>query len=83
MRIVDMPCWRGELDDQVHHRLLRGDVEAGGRLVGDQQLRPAGERQRDDHALAHAAGELEGIGVVALLRPRDAHLLEDGDRPCR
>ena len=28
-----------ELDDQVHHRLLGGDVEAGGRLVRDQQLR--------------------------------------------
>ena len=71
---------RGELDDQVHHRLLRGDVEAGGRLVGDQQLRPAGERQRDHHALAHAARELERIGVIALARARDAHLIEDLDR---
>ena len=26
-----------QLGDQVHHRLLRGHVEAGGRLVGDQQ----------------------------------------------
>ena len=68
-----------QLDDQVHHRLLRGDVEAGGRLVGDQQLRPAGQRQRDDDALAHAARQLEGIGVVALLGPGDAHLLEDVD----
>ena len=26
-----------QLGDEVHHGLLRGDVEAGGRLVGDQQ----------------------------------------------
>ena len=69
-----------QLGDQVHHGLLRGDVEAGGRLVGDQQLRLAGERQRDDDALAHAAGQLERIGVIALARARDAHLVEDLDR---
>ena len=68
-----------QLHDQVHHGLLRGDVEAGGGLVSDQQLRPAGQRQRDDDALAHAARQLERIGVIALLRPCDAHLLEDGD----
>ena len=69
-----------ELDHEVHHGLLRGDVEAGGRLVGDQELRPAGERERDHDALAHAAGELERIGVVALARARDAHLIENLDR---
>ncbi len=68
-----------QLHDQVHHRLLGGDVEAGGGLIRDQELRPAGERESDHHALAHAARELERIGVVALLRPRDAHLLQDGD----
>ena len=75
-----MPRCARQLDDQLHHRLLRGDVEAGGRLVGDQQLRLAGQRQRDDDALAHAAGQLERIGVVALARPRDAHLIEQLDR---
>ena len=69
-----------ELDDELHHGLLGGHVEAGGRLVGDQQLRPAGERQRDHDALAHAARQLERIGVVALARPRDPHLVEDLDR---
>ena len=58
----------GELDDQVHDGLLRGDVEAGGRLVRDQELRIAGERQRDHDALAHAAGQLERIGMIALAR---------------
>ena len=74
-----MPRCLRQLHDQVHHGLLRGDVEAGGGLVGDQQLRPAGERQRDHHALAHAARQLERIGVIALLRARNAHLLEDRD----
>ena len=37
---------------------LHGDVERGRGLVGDQQLRLAGERDRDRDALAHAAGEL-------------------------
>ena len=71
-----MPRSRVRLDRQIHHRLLGGDVEAGGGLVGDQELRAAGERQRNDHALAHAAGQLERIGVVALLRARDAHQVE-------
>ena len=69
-----------QLDDQIHHRLLRRDVEAGGRLVGDQELRIAGQRQRDDHALAHAAGQLERIGVVALARAGDLDLLQRLDR---
>ena len=72
-----------QLDHEVHHGLLGGDVEAGGRLVGDQELRPAGERERDHHALAHAARQLERIGVVALARPRDAHLVERPRSPAR
>ena len=70
----------GQFDDQVHHRFLRGDVEPCGRLVGDQQLRIAGQRQRDHHALTHAAGELERIGVIALARPRDLDLFQRLDR---
>ena len=70
----------GQFHDQLHHRLLGGDVETGGRLVGDQELRAAGERQCDDDALAHASGKLERIGVVALARPRDPNLIEQLDR---
>ena len=44
---------------------LDGDVERRGRLVGDQQLGVAGQRHRDHHALAHAAGELVRIFVAA------------------
>ena len=35
---------------------LHGDVERRRRLVRDQELRVAGERDRDHHALPHAAG---------------------------
>ena len=70
----------GEFDDQVHHGLLRGDVEAGGRLIRDQKLRIAGERQCDHDALAHAAGEFERIGVIALAGAGDLDLLQRLDR---
>ena len=68
-----------QLHHEVHDGLLGRHVEAGGRLVGDEQARPAGQCQRNDDALAHAAGELERIGVIALLGPRDADLLQDVD----
>ena len=71
----------GQFDDEVHHRLLGRDVEAGGRLVGDQKPRTAGQRQRDHDPLAHAARQLERIGMIALARPRDLDLLERRDRP--
>jgi hypothetical protein len=69
-----------QLDDEIHHRLLRSHVEAGRRLVGDQKLGTAGERERDHHALTHAARQLERIGVIALARAGDPHLIEHLDR---
>ena len=51
--------------DQLQDLRLDGDVERGGRLVGDQQRRPADQRHRDHRALAQAAGKLERIGVAA------------------
>ena len=69
-----------QLHDQIHHRLLRGDVEAGGRLVRDQELRIAGQRQRDHDALAHAPRKLERIGVIALAGTGDLDLLQRLDR---
>lgn len=78
------PPLAGQLGDQVHHRLLRGDVQSGGRFVGDQQSRLARQGDGDDDALAHAAGELERVGGIAFLRAGDAHLAEHLDRgfPC-
>ena len=46
---------------------LDGDVERGGRLVGDQEQRPVQQRNRDRDPLAHAAGELVRIGVQPLV----------------
>ncbi len=68
------------LDDQIHHRLLGGDVEARRRLVRDQKLRIAGQRKRNDDALAHAARQLERIGMIALARAGDLDLLQRLDR---
>ena len=53
---------------------------AGGRLVRDQELRIAGQRQRDHDALAHAAREFERIGVIALAGTGDLDLLQRLDR---
>ena len=68
---------------QLEDLRLDGDVERGGRLVGDQQLRPAGERHRDHHALAHAAREPVRIVVEAPLGRRDAHAAQHLDRAAR
>ena len=59
---------------------LDGDVEGGGRLVGDQDVGAVGQRHRDHHPLALAAGELVRVGAEALLGVADADLgqeLED------
>ena len=44
-----------QFGDQFDDTRLNGDVERGGRLVGDEKLRLAGEGHRNQHALAHAA----------------------------
>ena len=44
-----------QVAQQVEDLRLHGDVERGGRLVGDQQVGLAGQRHGDHHALAHAA----------------------------
>ena len=44
--------------EQLEHLRLHRDVERGGRLVGDQDLRLAEQRHGDHHALPHAAREL-------------------------
>ena len=68
MRMIAAPRLLLQLAHQIEDLRLDGDVERGGRLVGDQELGIAGERHRDHHALAHAAGELVRIVVEALLR---------------
>ena len=52
----------GEVADKLQDLRLHRHIERCRRLVGDQQLRPAGQGRRDDDALALAAGELVRIG---------------------
>ena len=66
--------------DQVEDLGLDRDVQRGGRLVGDQQLRLAGQRHGDHHPLAHAAGELVRVVVEPLRGPRDADQPQHLDR---
>ncbi len=56
---------------QVEDLRLDRHIERGGRLVGNQQARLAGERHRDHHALAHAARKLMRILRRTALRRRD------------
>ena len=58
-------------------------VERGRRLVGDQQLRLAGQRHRDHRALPHAARQPMRMLVEALRGRRDAHPLEHLERALR
>ena len=51
--------------EQVEDLGLHGHVERGRGLVGDQELGAARQRDGDDHALPHAAGQL----VRVLLQP--------------
>ena len=65
-----------QLAEQAENLRLDRDVERGRRLVGDQQLRLAGERHRDHCPLAHPAGELVRVVLQAHLRARDPDPVE-------
>ena len=71
---------RLELGEEREDLGLDGHVERRRRLVGEQQLRPAGQRHRDHHALPHAAGELVREIGKALARRRDLDLIEQLER---
>ena len=75
---------RAPLGAQIAHQLddfrLHGHVERGGRLVGDQEVRTACERDGDHHALTHAAGQLVRVIVHAPLRRGDADARQRLDR---
>ena len=68
-----------QVGDQVEDLALDRHVERRRRLVGDQQVGPAGERHRDRDALALAAGELVRIGVDAPRRVGQADTVEQRD----
>ena len=71
------------LAQQLEDLRLHRHVQRGRRLVGDDERRPAGERDRHHHALPHAAGQLVRIVVDALVGIDDLHRAQqiDGARP--
>ena len=75
-----MPPSRAIAAQEIEDLRLHGHVERGRRLVGEQQPGRAGDRHRDDNALAHAAGHFVRIDAQPLLRRRDADLAEEVDR---
>ena len=64
---------------QLQDLRLHRDVERGGRLVGDQQVRLVRQRHGDHHALALAAGELMRIAASRAGRIGNADLVEQFD----
>ena len=65
-----------KLFDQLENLRLHGDIERGGRLVGDEQLRLGDERHGNHHALPHAAGEFVRVAADALGRAGHADIFE-------
>ena len=75
-----------QVADQGQDLLLRGDVERGGRLVRDQELRLEHQRHRDHDALALAAGQAVRVGgedALDLGQPHLLHHVEDALRRAR
>ena len=54
-----------QIAEQREHPRLHGDVEGGGRLVGNEQARAVDERHGDEDALTLAAGEPMRIVLVS------------------
>ena len=67
--------------EQIHDLRLHGYVKRGGRLVGNQQFRLAGQRHRNHHALAHAARQLVRISFQTAFGIGNFHQLEQLDCP--
>ena len=66
-----------ELFHELQNLRLNGNVQRGGRLVGDQQLRLTYHGHTDHDALTKSAGKLMRIRMIALLRLGNADLPED------
>ena len=50
--------------DQLQDFGLNGHVQSGGGLITDEQVGVAGQRDGDDHALPHTAGQFSGISIA-------------------
>ena len=69
-----------EVVEQVEDLLLDGDIESGGGLVGDEQLRTVDDGHGYHDALAHASGELVRIAAGALAGIGDSNVAHAFDR---
>ncbi|MNC42341.1 hypothetical protein D3C75_911540 [compost metagenome] len=65
-----------QLFEQVKNLRLNGSIQCGCRLIGNQQLRLAGERHGDHYPLAHPAAEFMRILLQPLLRIADTYLAQ-------
>ena len=68
--------------DQLEDLRLDGDVQAGGRLVGDQEVWPNAKGDTDHHTLAHPATELVRVALGHSLGSRDPGAAQHGDGLC-
>ena len=64
----------GQFPHQAQHLFLDGDVQGGGGLVGDQDIRFAGQRHGDHDPLLLAPGHLVRKEAEAPLGVGDTHL---------
>jgi hypothetical protein len=76
MNSIDMPSAGLELGQKVQDLRLDRDVERRRGLVGDQEVRPVGERHGDHHPLPLPAGKLVRIGAEPRLGVLDADLVQ-------
>ena len=72
-----------QIAQQFENLPLRRDVERGGRLVGDDQRRRAGERGGDQQPLPLPARELVRIAVERRLRVGQLHAAEQRQQCAR
>ena len=68
-----------EIFDEGEDLRLHGDVEGGGRFVGDEDVGARDEGHGDHHPLPHAAGELVRVTVHAAGGVGDADGLKHGE----
>ena len=52
--------------EEIDHLLLVGGIDAGGRLIGEDNPRPVGQGPGHGHTLLLAGGELRGAMVEAV-----------------
>ena len=65
--------------EEVEDGFLDGDVEGGGRFVGDDDVGVVDEGHRDHDPLFLAAAEFMWVGVEDFLRSREENFVEEID----